>query len=66
MSGHNVSSKVWDYFEIDKKTEEVYPINPLKESRITQGELRVRRAKFYDYDRIVKWKLEQLTHLEEL
>ena len=53
------STREIDYFEVDKKAEEVYPIDPMNESRITHGELLLRHAKFHDYKRLWDWKLEQ-------
>tara|TARA_R110002126_G_scaffold258927_1_gene401941 strand:- start:384 stop:632 length:249 start_codon:yes stop_codon:yes gene_type:complete len=61
MSGHEVDDKVFNYFEMDKEMEKIYPINPLKESRITDSEIDIRKARFYDYEKIWNWKKEQLT-----
>jgi hypothetical protein len=61
MSGHDVDNKVFNYFEMDKEMEKIYPINPLKESRITDDEIKKRKARFYDYEKIWNWKKEQLT-----
>ena len=58
MAGH-IQSEALDYFKMDIKTEEGYPINPLGEKRITQGELLKRHAMFYDYPRIYDWKLKK-------
>ncbi len=61
-NGHDTNdNKTWDYFELDKEKEKDYPINPLKESKITDDEIKKRKAIFYDYDRIWNWKKEQLT-----
>ena len=43
MSGHNVDDKIFNYFEMDKEMEKIYPINPLKESRITDDEIKKRK-----------------------
>ena len=61
-NGHDTNdNKTWDYFEFDKEKQKDYPINPLKESKITDDEIKKRKAIFYDYDRIWNWKKEQLT-----
>ena len=48
-----------DYFKKDIEAEKMYPINPMSETRVTQGELLLRHAKFYDYKRLWDWKLDQ-------
>lgn len=54
----------FDYMTRDIAMEEVYPINPLKEKKITAGEEAIRRAKFYDYDLIKEWKIKKLKEID--
>ena len=54
----------FDYMKRDIAMVEEYPINPLKEKKITAGEEAIRKAKFYDYDLIKEWKLKKLKEID--
>ena len=60
QSGGTQEEESWDYFEMDKKMEKVYPIDPLNEPKITDDEIKKRKARFYDYKRIWEWKRDKI------
>ena len=46
------------YIELDKDTEELFPIDPANETRITASELRRRNILYYNYPLIKEWVMQ--------